>query len=132
MRPGLGFGQHHFHLADTIDWAAAHVAVDLLSGKWTIPVIAALLAGPRRHGDLRRAVNPRMSDKVLTQTLRRMEATELVTRHAVEGNPPVVSYQLSTLGRSLTGPLTALARWHSTHRPHATTREERTPGSQSG
>ena len=121
MRPGLGFGQHRPHPAhepdDAPDWEAAHTVVDLLSGKWTIPVVAALMSGPRRHGALRRGLDKGLSDKVLTQTLRRMEADGLLARRTVEGNPPAVFYQLTPLGRSLSDPLAALAHWQAAHRP---------------
>ena len=110
MRPGFGIGQRHPATAKEIDWSAAQATVDLVSGKWTIPVVAALFEGPRRHGNLRRAVGSGVSDKVLTETLRRMEDDGLLTRRVV-GNPAAVFYSLTGLGQSLGAPLGAMADW---------------------
>lgn len=111
MRPGFGIGQHYPATAKEIDWSAAQATVDLVSGKWTIPIVAALYEGPRRHGSLRRAVGSGVSDKVLTETLRRMEDDGLLTRRIVGGNPAAVFYSLSGLGQSLAAPLGAMADW---------------------
>lgn len=113
MRPGFGIGQHLPATTKDIDWSAAQATVDLVSGKWTIPVVAALHGGTQRHGDLRRAIGSGVSDKVLTATLRRMEADGLLTRRAIDGNPPAVFYSLSRLGQALSAPLGAMADWQS-------------------
>ncbi len=110
MRPGFGIGQHPATTKE-IDWSAAQATVDLVSGKWTIPVVAALHEGSRRHGSLRRAVGSGVSDKVLTETLKRMEADGLLARRVIGGNPPAVFYSLSRLGQSLSAPLGAMADW---------------------
>ncbi len=111
MRPGLGVGQQLTTTTEEIDWKAAQAAVDRVSGKWIIPIIAALSLGPRRYGSLRRAVGGGVSDKVLAETLRRMERDGLLTRHVVTGAPPAVFYSLSGMARSLTGPLSVMAEW---------------------
>ena len=113
MRPGLGVGQHITTTTEEIDWQGAQAAVDRVSGKWTIPIIAALFRGPRRYGSLRRAVEGAVSDKVLAETLRRMERDGLLTRHVVTGTPPAVFYALSGMARSLAGPLSVMADWHA-------------------
>jgi DNA-binding HxlR family transcriptional regulator len=112
MRPGFGIGQQRSTESKEIDWRSAQTAVELVSGKWTIRVIAVLFQEPRRHGSVRRAVGSGVSDKVLTETLRRMEHDGLLTRRVVAGNPPAVFYSLSELGRSLADPLGAMAEWH--------------------
>lgn len=113
MRPGLGIGQQRTTKIKEIDWTSAQEAVELVSGKWTIRIIAALWHGARRHGSLRRAVGSGVSDKVLTETLRRMEHARLLTRRVEPGNPPAVFYSLSPLGRSLADPLHAMAAWRT-------------------
>ena len=115
MRPGLGIGQHVPATSEDIDWKAAQTAVERVSGKWTIPVIAALRAGPRRHGSLRRGVGAGVSDKVLTETLRRMEQDGLLTRHVVSGTPPAVFYSLTGTARSLIDPLSVMAAWQAAY-----------------
>ena len=54
-------------------------ALERIADKWTCLVVYALVDGPRRHGELRRAIDG-ISQKMLTQTLRSMEADGLVRR----------------------------------------------------
>jgi DNA-binding HxlR family transcriptional regulator len=119
MRPGLGVGQQVTTATEEIDWQAAQAAVDTVSGKWTIPIIAALFRGPKRYGSLRRTVEGAVSDKVLAETLRRMERDGLLTRRVVTvaiGTTPAVFYSLSGMARSLAGPLSVMAEWHAAQR----------------
>lgn len=89
-------------------------ALDLISDKWTALIVYALVDGPRRHGELRRTVDG-ISQKMLTQTLRRMEAEGLVARDVLDRVPPHVEYSLTPLGRTLEGPLGAICEWAMAH-----------------
>jgi DNA-binding HxlR family transcriptional regulator len=89
-------------------------ALDRLADKWTCLIVYALLKGPMRHGELRRTVEG-ISQKMLTQTLRSMEADGLVTRTVVDVIPPHVEYSLTELGRTLSEPLVAICRWAMDH-----------------
>ena len=82
--------------------------------KWGPLVICALRKGPRRYGELRRAIGP-VSPKMLTQTLRKLEAYGLVGRQVEPTTPPSVEYSLTSLGESLTGPLGDVFRWAEAH-----------------
>lgn len=88
--------------------------LDRVADKWSALVVYALAAGPRRHGELRRAIQG-ISQKMLTQTLRSMERDGLVTRHVIDRVPPHVEYDLTPLGRTLTEPLVAICRWSMDH-----------------
>jgi DNA-binding HxlR family transcriptional regulator len=90
------------------------LVVDLLANKWTIPVIHALARGARRPGELRGGMSG-VSHKMLTQTLRALEAHGLVTRKVYPEVPPRVEYSLTELGASLNEPLAALCRWTTLH-----------------
>jgi DNA-binding HxlR family transcriptional regulator len=96
------------------EWVAdcrLRAATDLFAHTWNPVVLAALRTGPRRRRELR-AVIGGISDKVLTDTLRRLMANGLVDRHAHAEAPPRVEYALTGLGRSLTeGPMRALGQW---------------------
>lgn len=86
-------------------------ALERLAGKWRILLIYSLLAGPQRHAQLIRRL-PGISQKVLTQTLRGMEADGLVERRVLkEAAPAHVEYALTTLGKSLEEPLAAVCAW---------------------
>jgi DNA-binding HxlR family transcriptional regulator len=89
-------------------------ALELISDKWTALIVYALVDGPRRHGELRRTVDG-ISQKMLTQTLRRMEAEGLVEREVLDRVPPHVEYSLTPLGRTLEQPLVAICEWAMEH-----------------
>jgi DNA-binding HxlR family transcriptional regulator len=66
---------------------------------------------PRRRHELRSAIGG-ISDKVLTETLRRLARHGLIVRHIYAEAPPRVEYALTRLGQSLAdGPMRALGRW---------------------
>ncbi|MGW6697133.1 winged helix-turn-helix transcriptional regulator [Nocardia sp. NPDC055049] len=88
--------------------------LDHIAGKWTILVIDALLDGTQRYTDLSRRIEG-VSQKMLTQTLRSLEADGFVTRTVYPTIPPKVDYALTALGRSLAEPITALRQWTETH-----------------
>jgi DNA-binding HxlR family transcriptional regulator len=93
----------------------AQAALQVLNGKWVVPIVIVLGAGPRRHGELQRALGPRLHQKVLTETLRRMETLGLLTRSVVAEIPPSVTYILTDLGATLLEPIAQLAAWMATH-----------------
>ncbi|MBF6302826.1 helix-turn-helix transcriptional regulator [Nocardia amamiensis] len=79
-------------------------------------IIGCLEDGPRRFSELQvplRNVTP----KVLTQTLRAMERDGLITRAAYAEIPPRVEYELTDLGRTLYGPITACRTWAKENLP---------------
>ncbi|MFG1999185.1 winged helix-turn-helix transcriptional regulator [Spirillospora sp. NPDC048911] len=86
------------------------LGLDLLSGAWTGVVLWALGKGPRRPGELRDEIGG-ISQKVLTETLRKLESNGLVVRHRYAEAPPRVEYELTGPGRGLLEPLNALGRW---------------------
>lgn len=92
------------------------LALDLLADKWAVVVVCALEARPKRSGALRREIEG-VSQKVLTQTLRRLERDGLVARTLFPGVPPPVEYALTPMGHSLVAALTALHRWADRHLP---------------
>ena len=83
----------------------------VISGKWK-PLILYFLAqdGPIRYGGLRRAVRD-VSDKMLIQQLKELEADDLVKRTDYKEIPPRVDYGLTPLGRSLAEALVPLCLW---------------------
>ena len=89
-------------------------ALELISDKWTALIVYALVDGPRRHGELRRTVDG-ISQKMLTQTLRRMEAEGLIERDVLDRVPPHVEYSLTPPGRTLEKPLVAICEWAMQH-----------------
>jgi DNA-binding HxlR family transcriptional regulator len=77
-----------------------HEVLGTLSDKWVTLVISALADGPLRHSEIARIVSG-ATQKMLTQTLRKLEREGLVDRTVTASVPPRVDYALTELGRSL-------------------------------
>ena len=82
----------------------------LIRDKWTALVLRDLMSGTKRFGELKRSVG-NVSQKVLTDCLREMEGSGLVTRTVYAEVPPRVEYSLTPLGRSLEPILGAMWDW---------------------
>ncbi|WP_116090327.1 winged helix-turn-helix transcriptional regulator [Sphingomonas crusticola] len=82
----------------------------VIAGKWKPLILYFLLQEPNRYGALKRAIRD-VSDKVLIQQLKELEADGIVVRTDYKEVPPRVDYALSPLGRSLADALTPLCLW---------------------
>ncbi|KAA2253953.1 helix-turn-helix transcriptional regulator [Solihabitans fulvus] len=86
----------------------------MFGNTWTMVVVYALREGPSRPGLLRAAIGG-ISQKVLTETLRRLEGDGLVSRRRYAEAPPRVEYELTEAGRDLLVPIEALGEWTDRH-----------------
>ena len=84
----------------------------VIAGKWKPLIIYFLVSGPNRYGALKRAVRG-VSDKVLIQQLKELEADGIVTRRDYHEVPPRVDYTLTPLGHGLAAALAPLCEWGS-------------------
>ncbi|MEH6488163.1 helix-turn-helix domain-containing protein [Hyphomonas oceanitis] len=82
----------------------------ILGGKWKPLILYFLCGGPRRYGELKRAVAG-VSDKMLIQQLKELEAHGMVFRKDYGEIPPRVEYSLSPMGRSLGDAMKPLCAW---------------------
>jgi DNA-binding HxlR family transcriptional regulator len=87
-----------------------HRAVELIGKRWTGAIIAVLLSGPRRFNEILAAI-PGISDRLLTERLRELEAEELIVRRVEAGSPVKVVYEVTCAGAELKIPLDALGQW---------------------
>jgi DNA-binding HxlR family transcriptional regulator len=85
-----------------------------VSEKWAALALVALADGPMRFNAIRRRLEG-VSQKMLTQTLRRMERDGLVKRTVVDERPLRVDYELLPAGKSLLPLLSALKGWAERH-----------------
>ncbi|MFB4194055.1 winged helix-turn-helix transcriptional regulator [Streptomyces carpaticus] len=92
-------------------------AVDVIGGKWKVLILWALDDGERRFGELKRLI-PGVSEKVLIQQLRELEADEIVHREVYRQVPPKVEYSLTPLGVSLNRALEPLGQWGRNNMEH--------------
>ena len=84
--------------------------LNLIGGKWKLLILASLLDGERRYGELRRLM-PEITEKMLIQELRELEADGLVARTVHQQVPPRVEYALVGSGEQLRPVLHALLGW---------------------
>jgi DNA-binding HxlR family transcriptional regulator len=87
-------------------------ALDRVGDRWSLLVVDALLEGPRRFGELRKAL-PGIAPNILTDRLRRLEREQILVSAAYSLRPPRMEYRLTGDGRDLASALRLLADWGS-------------------
>jgi DNA-binding HxlR family transcriptional regulator len=89
-------------------------ALAVIGGKWKALVLWEMNTGPRRFGELKRGV-PGISEKMLIQALRELEADSVVHREVFHEVPPRVEYRVTAFGATLNEALEPLCRWGEQH-----------------
>lgn len=91
--------------------------LDRIGDRWSVLILLILADGrPVRFSALKRRIGD-ISQRMLAQTLRRLEQDGLIVRTVHPTVPPQVDYALSQLGLSLGGPLAALVAWADEKQP---------------
>lgn len=85
-------------------------AMDMVGRRWAGVILRVLLGGPRRFNELLAAI-PGISDRLLTERLRELEAEGVLERHVLPGPPVRVEYSLTAKGQELEGVIRALSAW---------------------
>ena len=88
----------------------SRILFDQIADKWSMMILTVLDAGPQRFNAIRRRLEG-VTQKALTQCLRRLERNGLVERRVIASSPVAVEYQITPLGRSLQAPFKALYAW---------------------
>ena len=91
------------------------ITLSLMADKWKFLIIRDLPTGTKRFGELQKSIG-RVSQKVLTNNLRQMEKSGLITRKVYAEVPPKVEYSLTDLGRSLKPILDSMVNWGEDYR----------------
>ena len=84
--------------------------LDRIGGRWKALILYHLSGQARRYSDLKRAL-PAITEKMLIQQLKELEADKLVARTVKPVVPPHVTYSLTAAGQSLAPVLQAMANW---------------------
>ena len=92
--------------------------VSLIGSKWKLLIIRNLMARPWRFNELLKNLDG-ISQKVLTDSLRSMEADGIVNRTVFAEVPPRVEYSLSELGESLRPIIVSMEKWGNSYKGHA-------------
>ena len=90
-------------------------ALEILSGKWKLPIIISLSFGKKRFRQIAREISG-ITDKMLSKELKELEVNQLVKRTVYDAFPPVVEYSITEHGRSLEKVVAELRRWGLSHR----------------
>ena len=88
----------------------AVVALWLLGNKWTLYILQHLLVRPHSFGELRRSIDG-ISDKVLSDNLKKLQANEIIFKSITSDNPPRSYYSVTVLGKSLLPVIDSLSTW---------------------
>ena len=89
-----------------------HEAVELVGKRWTGAIVQVLISNrrPMRFTQIGEAV-PKLSDRLLSERMKELEARGIVERHVYAESPVRVEYELTTMGKDLAPALRELQRW---------------------
>ena len=84
--------------------------MEVIQGKWSIPIIVSLTFGEKRFGEIQRDIGD-ISPKMLSQELKALELNKIITRTLYDSMPVTVEYALTPLGRSMKALLEEILTW---------------------
>lgn len=90
-------------------------ALDVLYGRWKLPIIISLTFGSRRFKQIIAEI-PGLTDKSLSKELKELETNQLIKREVHDSFPPRVEYSITEHGRSLEKVINELRDWGKEHR----------------
>jgi DNA-binding HxlR family transcriptional regulator len=109
--PAVGPASHHRSPC----CALYHHAVELIGKRWTGAILLVLMdGGPLRFSELRQLV-PDVSDRLLSERLKELEAEQIVMRRVYDETPVRIEYSLTPKGQALEPALKALKSWSHTY-----------------
>lgn len=89
--------------------------LDVLSGKWKLPILGALRFGKKRFKEIEREI-PNITARMLSKELKELEMNELITRTVYATIPVTVEYEVTPYGKTLDTVLQAMKDWGVQHR----------------
>jgi DNA-binding HxlR family transcriptional regulator len=90
-------------------------ALDILSGKWKLPIIISLTFGHKRFRQISKEV-PGITDRMLSKELKELEMNQLVKRTVYDTMPVTVEYEMTPYGQTLKKVIRELGIWGAAHR----------------
>src|SRR6187397_1309175 len=112
MASGAAITEHRGTVAERREscCTAYHRAVELIGKRWTGAIVFVLLDGPLRFSEVKLLV-PEISDRLLSERMKELEAEGIVERHVSDCGPVKVEYGLTEKGRALQPTVRALKSW---------------------
>jgi DNA-binding HxlR family transcriptional regulator len=90
-------------------------AVQLMGGRWKLPILMRLLGEKKRFGELKKLI-PNITERMLALQLRELERDGLVSRTVYAEVPPRVEYELTAIGNELIPACLELDKWGAMHK----------------
>lgn len=100
----------------SVENCPSRLLLEQIADKWSVLLIAVLKREPLRFNEIRRRIEG-ITQKSLTQALRRLERNGIVKRTVLPGSPVAVEYEITPLGRTLDKPFAALYDWTVNYLP---------------
>jgi DNA-binding HxlR family transcriptional regulator len=94
---------------------AINDTLNVLQGKWKLPIIGSLLFGKKRFKEIEREI-PKITPRMLSKELKELEVNGIVTRTVYNTIPVTVEYELTKSGSSLDDVMDAMIKWGLMHR----------------
>ncbi|MFC0264196.1 winged helix-turn-helix transcriptional regulator [Fontibacter flavus] len=94
---------------------AVNDTMNVLNGKWKLPIIGSLLYGKKRFKELEREI-PKITPRMLSKELKDLEVNAIITRKVYDTIPVTVEYELTKSGNSLKTVLEVMVEWGLQHR----------------
>jgi len=98
--------QYVIHINDTLN---------VISGKWKLPIIGSVLFGKKRFTEIQRNI-PKITPRMLSKELKELELNGMIIRKVYDSTPVTVEYELSKSGKLITGVLDKMIEWGIEHR----------------
>ncbi len=84
--------------------------LEVIQGKWRLPIIISLLHGNKRFGEIQRDIST-ISPKMLSQELKALETNKIISRKLYDSMPVTVEYSITDLGKTMKKMLDAVLDW---------------------
>lgn len=108
-----------------------HHAIEIVGRRWSGAIVRALLAGDHRFSQIRATI-PGLSDRLLSERLKELEAEGIVERIVEPSTPVRIDYQLTEKGRALAGVVDAVSAWADTWLPATPASSDEDPAGNEG
>ncbi|MBC9796416.1 winged helix-turn-helix transcriptional regulator [Sinomicrobium weinanense] len=89
--------------------------MNVISGKWKLPIIASLLKGKNRFKDLLENIE-KITPRMLSKELKELEMNSIIARKVYDQTPVLIKYELTASGESLADLIDVMIDWGLTHR----------------
>lgn len=94
---------------------AVNDTMNVLTGKWKLPIMASLIFGKKRFTEIERDI-PKITPRMLSKELRDLEMNGVITRTVHDSMPVVIEYEFTSSGKSIKQVLDAMVEWGMEHR----------------